>query len=116
MRAIVKLVRRIVGAGGDRRVNVVGFRYDPTNLTTRDDVTGVLGLTEREFVEAILVENGGRIWPKTIREVTDWSASQVRTLLDDLEDEGAVVRRRAGWETIVSLPGADRTVRTSMPR
>lgn len=115
MDGLVAQVRQLFGTDDDRVVEVAGFRYDPGELTSRADVTDVLGLTEREFVEAILVANGGCTWPHTFTDVTDWSASQVRTLLDDLEEEGAVVRLSAGRDTIVCLPGSDDVVRKPTP-
>lgn len=107
MEGIVSQVRGIVGVSGDPAVDVAGLQYDPRELTTRSDVTDVLGLTEREFVEAILADNGGCAWAGTFTEVTNWSGFQVRTLLDELADEGAVVCERADQDVVVCLPEAN---------
>lgn len=115
MDGIVSQVRQLVGAGGDRIIEVAGLRYDPRNLTTRSDVTDVLGLTEREFVEAILADNGGCAWAATFTEVTAFSTTQVRRLLDELADEGAVERRRADQGAIVCLPEANGIAQQSTP-
>lgn len=110
------LARRLVEAGSRERVTVAGLEYEPSSIASRHDVPVELGLTEREFVEAILVDNRGRVRQRALTYYTDWSASQTSRVLAELEADGAIVRTRAGREKIVHLPGEDDPAGLAAPR
>lgn len=97
------------GTGSGDRIALAGVRYDPGEIERREDVQRVLGLSVREFVVAVLHDNEGRVKQRAFAEYTDWSASQVSRALTSLEDDGAIVRLRAGREKIVGLPPREET-------
>lgn len=105
-----KTVERWLGSTESTdRVVLGGIGYDPKDVRSRDDVRRVLGLSEREFVVAILLDNGGRAMQGAFPEYTNWSASLVSRVLTELEDEGAIARHRIGREKVVGFPRREAT-------
>lgn len=70
-------------------------------------------LTDREQVQQLVRENGGRMKQSKIVDSVDWSKAKVSRLLAELEDEGRVTKLRLGRENLVCLPGHEPTASQS---
>ena len=70
-------------------------------------------LTDREKVQELIRENGGRMKQSRIVDSVDWSKAKVSRLLAELEDEGRVTKLRLGRENLVCLPGHEPTASQS---
>lgn len=66
-------------------------------------------LTDREKVQQLVRENGGRMKQSKIVDSVDWSKAKVSRLLAELEDEGRITKFRLGRENLVCLPGHEPT-------
>ena len=70
-------------------------------------------LTDREKVQQLIRENGGRMKQSRIVDSVDWSKAKVSRLLAELEDEDQVTKLRLGRENLVCLPGHEPTASQS---
>lgn len=70
-------------------------------------------LTDRERVEQLIRENGGRMKQSEIVDAVDWSKAKVSRLLAELEDDDQVTKLRLGRENLVCLPGNEPTASQS---
>nr|WP_328821218.1 helix-turn-helix domain-containing protein [Natronorubrum halalkaliphilum] len=70
-------------------------------------------LTDREKVQQLVRENGGRMKQSNIVDSVDWSKAKVSRLLAELEEEGRVTKLRLGRENLVCLPGHEPTASQS---
>ena len=70
-------------------------------------------LTDRERVQQLVRENGGRMKQSRIVDSVDWSKAKVSRLLAELEEEGRVTKLRLGRENLVCLPGHEPTASQS---
>lgn len=70
-------------------------------------------LTDREKVQQLVRENGGRMKQSKIVDSVDWSKAKVSRLLAELEEEGRVTKLRLGRENLVCLPGHEPTASQS---
>lgn len=70
-------------------------------------------LTDREKVQRLIRENGGRMKQSKIVDSVDWSKAKVSRLLAELEDEGRITKLRLGRENLVCLPGHEPTASQS---
>ncbi|AFO56615.1 MULTISPECIES: helix-turn-helix domain-containing protein [unclassified Natrinema] len=70
-------------------------------------------VTDRERVQQLLRENGGRMKQSQIVDSVDWSKAKVSRLLADLEDDGRITKLRLGRENLVCLPGHEPTASKS---
>lgn len=70
-------------------------------------------LTDREKVQELIRENGGRMKQSEIVTSVDWSKAKVSRLLAELEDEGRITKLRLGRENLVCLPGHEPTASQS---
>lgn len=70
-------------------------------------------LTDREHVQQLIRENGGRMKQSEIVDAVDWSKAKVSRLLAELEDEERITKLRLGRENLVCLPGHEPTASQS---
>ncbi|MFC6731790.1 helix-turn-helix domain-containing protein [Haladaptatus sp. DYSN1] len=77
---------------------------DPAELQTPSDVLAKLGQLPEEFVIHLLESNDGRLKQQAFTELTAWSPSTTSRLLQELEEDGHIVRVQIGIEKIVYLP------------
>ncbi|WP_049914583.1 helix-turn-helix transcriptional regulator [Haloterrigena salina] len=70
-------------------------------------------LTDREHVQQLIRENGGRMKQSKIVNDVDWSKAKVSRLLAELEEEGRITKLRLGRENLVCLPGHEPTASQS---
>ena len=70
-------------------------------------------LTDRERVQQLVRENGGRMKQSKIVDSVDWSKAKVSRLLAELEEEGRITKLRLGRENLVCLPGHEPTASQS---
>ncbi|WP_137291574.1 helix-turn-helix transcriptional regulator [Natronorubrum halophilum] len=70
-------------------------------------------LTDRERVQQLIQDNGGRMKQSRIVDSVDWSKAKVSRLLAELEDEGRITKLRLGRENLVCLPGHEPTASQS---
>ncbi|ELY48837.1 helix-turn-helix transcriptional regulator [Natronolimnohabitans innermongolicus] len=73
-------------------------------------------LTDRERVQQLIRENGGRMKQSEIVNSVDWSKAKVSRLLAELEDDDRVTKLRLGRENLVCLPGHEPTASRSPER
>lgn len=66
-------------------------------------------LTDREKIQQLVRENGGRMKQSKIVDSVDWSKAKVSRLLAELEDDGRITKLRLGRENLVCLPGHEPT-------
>lgn len=107
MTFIDDLLAPVFERAGDNQIEVAGITYDPRSLSSREDVQYELGITEREFVEAIILDQDGAVRLRSLTTYTDWSVSETRDVLTELEAEGAIVLSQVDEAEVVSLPAAD---------
>lgn len=82
------------------------MREDDRQPTTRSE-TEVNVLTDRERVQQLLVENGGRMKQADIVDSVDWSKAKVSRLLADLEADDEITKLRLGRENLICRPGSE---------
>lgn len=70
-------------------------------------------LTDRERVQRLVQENGGRMKQSEIVQSVDWSKAKVSRLLADLEEEERITKLRLGRENLICLPGHEPTASQS---
>ncbi|APX98312.1 helix-turn-helix transcriptional regulator [Natronorubrum daqingense] len=73
-------------------------------------------LTDREQVQQLIQDNGGRMKQSRIVDSVDWSKAKVSRLLAELEEEGRITKLRLGRENLVCLPGHEPTASQSPER
>ena len=73
-------------------------------------------LTDRERVQQLIQENGGRMKQSEIVDAVDWSKAKVSRLLAELEEDGQITKLRLGRENLVCLPGHEPTASQSPER
>ena len=78
--------------------------YDPSALCSQRHFLTELDLHPDEFVSRLLEDQGGTLRQKEFTEFTDLSSSTISRLLQEMEDDGEVVRVQVGRENIVYLP------------
>lgn len=74
-----------------------------------------LGIPYDEFFCHLIEEQGGRLPQKTFNEVTNLSCSTVSRLLQEMEEDGQVVRVQVGRENVICLPEHAPSVGFSSP-
>ncbi|MWV39552.1 hypothetical protein [Natrialba sp. INN-245] len=88
-------------------------------LESRQSVTGVGDsnreefMTDRERVQQLVSENGGRMKQSKIVDSVDWSKAKVSRLLAELEEDGRITKLRLGRENLVCLPDNEPTASKS---
>lgn len=82
-------------------------------LVTDSDPRQEEFLTDREHVQRLVRENGGRMKQSEIVDAVDWSKAKVSRLLAELEEDGRVTKLRLGRENLVCLPGQEPTASQS---
>ena len=107
MTFIDDLLAPVFERAGDDQIEVAGIRYDPQSLSSREDVQEELGITEREFLEAIIVDQDGAVPLRSLTKYTDWSVSETSDVVSELEADGAILRLEVGEAEVVRLPAAD---------
>ncbi|MDQ2052133.1 hypothetical protein RBH26_16770 [Natronolimnohabitans sp. A-GB9] len=70
-------------------------------------------LTDRERVQQLIRENGGRMKQSAIVDSVDWSKAKVSRLLAELEEEDRITKLRLGRENLICLPGHEPTASQS---
>ena len=90
----------------NRFVNQSGFVADPEPRHEEF-------LTDREHVQQLIQENGGRMKQSEIVDAVDWSKAKVSRLLAELEEDGQITKLRLGRENLVCLPGHEPTASQS---
>lgn len=70
-------------------------------------------LTDREHVQQLIRDNGGRMKQSEIVNDVDWSKAKVSRLLAELEEEDRITKLRLGRENLVCLPGHEPTASQS---
>ena len=70
-------------------------------------------LTDREHVQQLIRENGGRMKQSEIVDAVDWSKAKVSRLLAELEEDERITKLRLGRENLVCLPGHEPTASQS---
>lgn len=70
-------------------------------------------LSDRERVQQLVRDNGGRMKQSKIVDSVDWSKAKVSRLLAELEEEGRITKLRLGRENLVCLPGHEPTASQS---
>lgn len=70
-------------------------------------------VTDREHVQRLVRENGGRMKQSEIVNAVDWSKAKVSRLLAELEEEGRITKLRLGRENLICLPGEEPTASRS---
>lgn len=89
-------------------------RFDERNtLVAESEPRSEEFLTDRERVQQLVRENGGRMKQSKIVNSVDWSKAKVSRLLAELEEEGRVTKLRLGRENLVCLPGHEPTASQS---
>lgn len=64
-------------------------------------------LTDRERIEQLLDENGGRMKQADIVNSVEWSKAKVSRLLADLESDDEITKLRLGRENLICRPGSE---------
>ncbi len=70
-------------------------------------------MTDRERVQQLVSENGGRMKQSKIVDSVDWSKAKVSRLLAELEEDGRITKLRLGRENLVCLPDHEPTASKS---
>ncbi|WP_241175451.1 hypothetical protein [Natronolimnobius sp. AArcel1] len=86
---------------------------DRTRLATQRDDHSEEFITDRERVQQLVTDNGGRMKQSRIVDSVDWSKAKVSRLLAELEDDGQITKLRLGRENLVCLPGHEPTASKS---
>ncbi|SEP74575.1 helix-turn-helix transcriptional regulator [Natrinema salaciae] len=95
-------------------VLVARNRYDePNSIGSEGDTDREEFVTDRERVQRLLRENGGRMKQSNIVDSVSWSKAKVSRLLADLEEDGQITKLRLGRENLVCLPGHEPTASKS---
>ncbi|WP_243645180.1 helix-turn-helix transcriptional regulator [Natrarchaeobius chitinivorans] len=76
--------------------------------TSRDEF-----MTDRERVQKLVSENGGRMKQSKIVDSVDWSKAKVSRLLAELEEDEQITKLRLGRENLVCLPDHEPTASKS---
>ncbi|OVE85971.1 hypothetical protein B2G88_03995 [Natronolimnobius baerhuensis] len=84
-----------------------------TQLATQQDDHSDEFVTDRERVQQLVTDNGGRMKQSRIVDSVDWSKAKVSRLLAELEDDGQITKLRLGRENLVCLPGHEPTASKS---
>ncbi|MFP8953066.1 helix-turn-helix transcriptional regulator [Natrialbaceae archaeon A-arb3/5] len=66
-------------------------------------------VTDRERIQQLVTENGGRMKQSKIVDSVDWSKAKVSRLLAELEEDDQVTKLRLGRENLVCLPDHEPT-------
>jgi biotin operon repressor len=93
---------RPTDAGGYRGPDA--YDFDPAAIESRADIPAQTGYTPAEFVERLLEAEDGSLPQQALTDYTDLSEAVVSRQLQELEDEGVVVRMQLGREKLVFLP------------
>ncbi|MCU4742691.1 membrane-associated protein/domain-like protein [Halobacteria archaeon AArc-m2/3/4] len=64
-------------------------------------------MTDRERVQELVTENGGRMKQAEIVDSVEWSKAKVSRLLADLESEDEITKLRLGRENLICLRGQE---------
>lgn len=64
-------------------------------------------LTDRERIERLLDENGGRMKQAEIVDSVEWSKAKVSRLLADLEADDEITKLRLGRENLICRAGSE---------
>ena len=78
--------------------------YDPSKLSSRRDFVTEIGVRPEELFPQLIEEHGGTLPQKEFTEFTDLSSSTISRILQEMEDDGRIVRVRVGRENMVCLP------------
>lgn len=95
--------------------------YDPSKLCSRRDFVTEIGVRPEEFFPQLIEEHGGTLPQKKFTEFTNLSSSTISRLMQEMEDDGRIVRVQVGRENMVCLPehapsnGIHPTERTENP-
>ena len=96
-----------------------GFLFLRNRLQERHSFSASTGppseefVTDRERVQRLITENGGRMKQSQIVDSVDWSKAKVSRLLAELEEDGQITKLRLGRENLVCLPGNEPTASKS---
>lgn len=82
------------------------FRADGADTTTGTERDQPV-LTDRERIEQLLDENGGRMKQADIVNSVEWSKAKVSRLLADLESDEEITKLRLGRENLICRPGSE---------
>ncbi|QLG27185.1 hypothetical protein HUG10_06355 [Halorarum halophilum] len=80
------------------------FDYDPSELCSRKDFVLKLGVSHDELFCQLVEANGGTLPQKEFATYANLSSSTISRLLQEMEDDGQVVRVPVGREKVVCLP------------
>ncbi|QLG26329.1 hypothetical protein HUG10_01685 [Halorarum halophilum] len=78
--------------------------YDPSKLCSRRDFVTEIGVRPEELFPQLIEEHGGTLPQKEFTEFTNLSNSTISRLLQEMEDDGRIVRVQVGRENMVCLP------------
>lgn len=86
--------------GNGEEIAIDESEKEETEIETQEE-TEIL--TDKDRVERLLRDNGGRMKQANIVDETDWSKSKVSMMLSDMEDEGRISKLRLGRENVIDL-------------
>ena len=80
------------------------FDYDPSELCSRKDFILKLGIPHDDLFCQLLEANEGTLPQKEFASYANVSSSTISRFLQEMEDDGQVVRVQVGREKVVCLP------------
>lgn len=80
---------------------------DPHELRSRMDIIRKTNVYPDEYFVSLIEKEGGKLPQKAFAEYTALSSSTISRLLQEMEDDGQIVRVQIGREKIVCLPEHD---------
>lgn len=89
------------------RVEKNPAHYDPHELGSRMDIIRKTNIYPDEYFMGLIEKEGGKLPQKAFAAYTDLSSSTISRLLQEMEDDGQIVRVQIGREKIVCLPEHD---------
>ncbi|WP_449272357.1 helix-turn-helix transcriptional regulator [Halorarum halophilum] len=84
--------------------DVGSLEYDPSEIRSQKDFLLKLGIPHYDLFCQLISENGGTLPQKGFATYANLSSSTISRLLQEMEDDGQVVRVRVGREKVVCLP------------
>lgn len=82
---------------------------------SKAEVMAETGLAPEEYIAGLIDGHGGRLKQRQLVSFTTWTSPTMSRLLQQMEDDGEIVRVKVGHEKLVCLPGElPRAARTSL--
>lgn len=88
----------------DTAYDARSLEYDPSEIRSQKDFILKLGIPHDDLFCQLISENGGTLPQKEFATYANLSSSTISRLLQEMEDDGQVVRVQVGREKVVCLP------------